>query len=265
MMKRRLKTPLLLGIIGSSIIFVLGLIGLIYFVNYRNFFELCEVILNEDVSGEGITLQATILELFPFLTVENIRTTMYIYLIISNVLAMVLSIPNIVFSLICMKDVSLDVEAFQKRNKLHIFLIISFAISYIANSYEQASMISQGISFVSIGAVVLMFIGFIKTIQEVRLNKYYYNMLQARKAQEEKMQNERYSFDKSKFNQPEGNQIGEENLEKPEIKEEVKVDQSKLDELYSLLAKLEKSYKNGEITEEDYQRMKKTILENYMN
>ena len=113
MMKRRLKTPLLLGIIGSSSIFVLGLIGLIYFVNYRNFFELCEVILNEDVSVEGITLQATILELFPFLTVENIRTTMYIYLIISNVLAMVLSIPNIVFSLICMKDVSLDVEAFQ--------------------------------------------------------------------------------------------------------------------------------------------------------
>ena len=121
MMKRRLKTPLLLGIIGSSIIFVLGLIGLIYFVNYRNFFELCEVILNEDVSGEGITLQATILELFPVLTVENIRTTIYIYLIISNVLAMVLSIANIVFSLICMNDVSFDVEAFLKRINLHIF------------------------------------------------------------------------------------------------------------------------------------------------
>ena len=43
-----------------------------------------------------------------------------------------------------------------------------------------------------------------------------------------------------------------------------KLTQSKLDEFYTLLSKLEKSYKNGEVTQEDYERMKKTILENYM-
>ena len=37
----------------------------------------------------------------------------------------------------------------------------------------------------------------------------------------------------------------------------------RLDELYSLLAKLEKSYKNNEISTEEYQRMKETILSNF--
>ena len=57
---------------------------------------------------------------------------------------------------------------------------------------------------------------------------------------------------------------GEENLEKPVVNQEPTIDQSKLDEMYELLSKLEKSYKENKITSEDYERMKKTILDNYL-
>ena len=46
-----------------------------------------------------------------------------------------------------------------------------------------------------------------------------------------------------------------------DIQEEVN---NKLDEMYELLSKLEKSYKENKITSEDYERMKKTILDNYL-
>jgi len=57
------------------------------------------------------------------------------------------------------------------------------------------------------------------------------------------------------------------NVEVKEVKDEkeVKVDNEKLNQVYELLSKLEKSYKNGEVSEEDYNRMKQTILDNYLN
>ena len=39
--------------------------------------------------------------------------------------------------------------------------------------------------------------------------------------------------------------------------------QDNLEDLYNLIAKLEKSYKDGEISQEDYERMKQTIINNY--
>ena len=47
------------------------------------------------------------------------------------------------------------------------------------------------------------------------------------------------------------------------IKQEEK--KQKLEETFELLSKLEKSYKNGEIDEETYKRMKATIMDNLNN
>ena len=185
-------------------------------------------------------------------------------------MAVVLSIPCFVLSLLSFKDSSLDANEFQKRNKKHIFLLISFGLAYLANSYELGSTVVPTLSIFSLAAGVLIIFGFFKVLQQIRFNKYYLKVLQAKKAQEEAKEQQRYTFEQTRFEtNNQGNQIGEENLAQPEIKEEVKeqpseLEKVKLDELYSLLSKLEKSYKNGEVNQEDYERMKKTLLENYM-
>lgn len=265
-MNRRLRTPLLFGLIGSSVIFICALVGLIGLSNYRNFFEFYESYLGQEIT-EGMTIEEIILQMYPAISTSTIRIALYYFFIFSNVLSMLLSIPCIVFSLICFKDTTLTAEEFQKRNKLHIFLLISFGLSYLASSYEMGSTAFSALSIFSLAAVVFIFIGFFKSLQVVRLNKYVLKVRKSKKAYEEKLRQEQErKAQEESFVQSTGNQIGEENLTKPEIKEETvtPVDQVKLDELYSLLSKLEKSYKNGEVSQEDYERMKKTILENYM-
>lgn len=266
-MNSRFKTPLLFGLIGSSITFICALIGVIYLSNYTNYFEFCEAFMAQVLSN-GMTVEDVIKEMAPVITESMVRVAMYYYFLISGMLSMLLCIPCIVLSILSFRSSTLSAEDFQKRNKLHVFLLISFGLSYLANSYEMGSTALSAISIFAIIALVLVIIGFFKALSVVRFNKYLLKVQTTRKAYEEKLRQEQEmkAAEEAKFANAEANQIGEENLEKPETHEETatQVDQVKLDELYSLLSKLEKSYKNGEVTQEDYERMKKTILENYM-
>ena len=264
-MKRRLNVPLILALIGSGLSFVLGLVGLIYLSKYRNFFAFYKEYLGQEFEA-GQTIEQYILTLFPSITVANLRTIIYSYFVASSVLSVVMCIPAIIFAILCFKDNENSVEEFQARNKLHIWLLVSIGLAYLGNGYEMCSLVFEELGIISIGAVVVLIIAFIKIIKVMRLNSYAFKLSQIRKAQEEKQEQDRYSYDQSRFEPAsnEGNQIGEENLDKPVINEEPTVDQSKLDEMYELLSKLEKSYKENNISKEDYERMKKTILDNYL-
>lgn len=263
-MKRRLNLPLILTLIGSGLSLIIGLVGLIYLAQFKNFFSLYEMIVNQEVQA-GQTIEELILSIVPTMTSTNLRTMMYSYFIVSSVLSIIMCIPAIIFSILCFKDNECSVEEFQARNKYHIWLLVSIGLAFIGNGYEMGSMVFETLSIFSTGAIVVLVIAFVKVVQTMRLNSYAFKLSQARKAQEAKEEQDRYSFDQSRYESTsEGNQIGEENLEKPVVNQEPVVDQSKLDEMYELLSKLEKSYKENKISTEDYERMKKTILENYL-
>ena len=264
MKKRRLNLPLILTLIGSGLSLIFGLVGLIYLAQYKNFFGFYEMFLGQEVA-QGQTIEDLILSIVPTMTTANLRTMMYSYFIVSGVLSILMCVPAIIFAILCFKDNECSVEEFQARNKYHVWLLVSIGLAYMGNSYEMGSLAFDALSIFSIGAVVVLVIAFIKVIQVMRLNSYAFKLSLARKAQEEKEAQDRYSYDQTRYESTsEGNQIGEENLEKPVVNQEPTVDQSKLDEMYELLSKLEKSYKENKITSEDYERMKKTILDNYL-
>ena len=49
--------------------------------------------------------------------------------------------------------------------------------------------------------------------------------------------------------------------EKPKVEEKARVSKERLEQVYELLAKLEKEHTNNLINDEDYERMKKTIID----
>lgn len=264
MKKRRLNVPLILTLIGSGLSFILGLVGLIYLSKYRNFFAFYKEYLGQEYEA-GQTIEQYIVTLFPSITVANLRAIIYSYFVASSVLSVIMCTPAIIFAILCFRDNECSVEEFQARNKYHVWLLVSIGLAFLGNGYEMCSLVFEGLGIISTGAVVVLVIAFIKVIQVMRLNSYAFKLYLARKAQEEKAAQDRYSYDQTRYESTsEGNQIGEENLEKPVVNQEPTVDQSKLDEMYELLSKLEKSYKENKITSEDYERMKKTILDNYL-
>ena len=176
-MNVRFKTPILFGLICSSLTIILGIVGIVYLVNYDNFFVFFEEFMSEEYI-EGTTLESMIFQYFPSLTIDTLRTFVYIYFIVSGVMAVVLSIPCFVLSLLSFKDSSLDANEFQKRNKKHIFLLISFGLAYLANSYELGSTVVPTLSIFSLAAGVLIIFGFFKVLQQIRFNKYYLKVLQ---------------------------------------------------------------------------------------
>ena len=264
-MDRRLKTPLILVLIACGINIICALLGLIYLAQYDNFFAYFELMMNTEIE-EGMTILSYISSLLPDFSAEKLRSILYVYFIVTNVFSILLSIPGIIFSSITFKDNDISVEDFQARNKFHIWLLVSIGLAYFSNSYEMGSAIYSVLSTFSLAVIVLLVVAFIKVLRAVRYNKYAFDLYLVRKAKEEKEQANDYEFKpaNNEFEYEHGRQIGEENLDKPVSETRPSIDQSKLDEMYQLLAKLEKSYKANEITFEDYDRMKKTILENYL-
>ena len=66
-MNSRFKTPLLFGLIGSSVTFICALIGVIYLANYTNYFEFCETLMAQVLSN-GMTVEDMIKEMAPMIT-----------------------------------------------------------------------------------------------------------------------------------------------------------------------------------------------------
>ena len=164
-----------------------------------------------------------------------------------------------------MNHYKLSIEDFNKKNKYHIFYIVTLGVTLLLMENDAGSYAFDIFTFTRIAAMVLLIIALANTLTYFVYAKRRYKKEQATIKDEV---SETYDFKDAEepFTFDEGKQIGEEVLDKPNIQqdEDYAKRQEKLEEMYALLAKLEKQYKNGEISLEDYQRMKETILENYL-
>ena len=198
---------------------------------------------------------------------ELLKMTLFVTLIVMNILYIVLAIPGIVVAVLCLKDGLADVEVFQKRKGLHIFQIVSIGLALLANSVSvNEYTVSSSMYMLRLPILALLIIALGNTIRELVINSRVFNKPN-NPSQEQIRQENDYNFE-DRFEKP---RESEEYRDYPDIKEEkvddekVKQRQEQLEKAYELLAKLEKSYKNGEISKDDYDRMKKTILDDFMN
>lgn len=181
----------------------------------------------------------------------------YIYMLITAIMLLLLSIALFVLSVHVENCFDFSIEKLNKRKPLYIvYLILIIATLLFTSNFEIPStgLIISSLYIVSIILLIISLVGAIKILISIS-NEYKKSKVEPelQTTPSEKQPD----FDSSIHS---GNQIGEENLDKPII---INNNQEKLDEMYLLLSKLEKQFKNGEISNDDYQRMKETILNTY--
>lgn len=261
-MYRRMKKAPVLSLIASCLIFISTLVGMIVFSTVNAFYNLAEYLV-QDIQIDGKNL-FEILESANF-NLGAFMVTLYVTFMFLNVVLLVACVLLFVNSIRVMNHYKLSIEDFNKKNKSHIFYIVTLGVTLLLMENDAGSYAFDIFTFTSIAAMVLLIIALANTLTYVVYAKRRYKKEQATIKDEA---SETYDFKEAEepFTFDGGKQIGEEVLDKPNIQqdEEYAKRQEKLEEMYALLAKLEKQYKNGEISLEDYQRMKETILENYL-
>lgn len=262
MNRKRFNLATLFGIIASSLLLLSAIVCMVLTLPPDAFAQIFDELLRNPVFGEMINEAIT-----PEVPLSIVATIFYIVFIVFNVLSALMAIPALVLSLINQKDKYLSVDEFQKRNKVHIGLLITFGIGYLGNSYSMISIFDETLSILSTISIALFIVGFIFALKEILFNKKVYD------AQNNSVVDMVTPVNNNVTINENGNVVLKKKNENDEVKvveekeivEDIKADNDKLNEVYELLSKLEKSYKNGEISEEDYKRMKETILKNYLN
>lgn len=254
-MHKKYKVSLILSMIGSSLAFVFAFLGLIFLSVYEIYANALNIFLNTSVSSDGTTLLQMLNELG--ILVEDFALGFYIFTIIMNIFTVLLAIPCVVLTIISFNNINLSPVEFQKKSKLHIWRLISVGLAIESISMEMLSYIESSLSTISTlvnaALIVSLVFGIISLVENNKVVK---------KINSKVTQAEIHPT----YNEVINNEIIDVKEDKvEEVKEEPKIiEQAKLDEMYDLLSKLEKSYKSGEMTYEDYERMKKTILDNYL-
>lgn len=263
--KKRYNTAVLLTYIASALTLLLAIISLIMIIPLNSYSEIFMSLKNNEVYGE-------LIDLFISQGIDEtyLSATLYIILIIFTVLSLLLAIPSLVFAVLNKNEKNLSLEDFQKNSKKHIWFLISIGLGYYSNSSNIVSSLIQEMSLLNTAATILYVIAFIFALitiinnrkalknkeQEVNNNSnsdFYYNNYYDINNEDNISSNNNDNVSSNNDN----------NLNQNNQK--VKVDPKELDRVYELLSKLEKEYKNGEIQEEDYKRMKETILKNYLD
>ena len=253
-MKKRFKLATVFTIIASAFCIFNGFIGAIGLFFDEVYNSIWQYFMSQvDVSNINDP------EIYEFL--EYLQTILRVALIGANVLAGLSAIPSLVFAIICANHNEYSVEAFQRKNGLHIAFLVFIGIS---NNYSAggstASFVSDLFSLLDTVAAVFLTISFIFALIEIIQN--YRSVKAAEKYCNVSTQEIKPTFE---------NEVEQQKPLEAEIapvvvesEKEVKVvKQDNLEDLYNLIAKLEKSYKDGEISQEDYERMKQTIINNY--
>ena len=252
-MRKKYKVSLILGIVSSSVALFLSLISLIYFAVYQNFVLFLDVILNT-ASSSGTTIYEMLYELG--IQISEIGVIIYAMMITFNIMSLLLAVPGFVLSLLGFRKINLSPEEFQRKNKFNVWRLIGVGLTIESLALQSTALIHELLSTISTLAnaacIVSLIFGIVALVENGKMLK--------------QAEQESYNATYSPVYNNEDNEIINEVLNEIENEEshDQQVDQSKLDEMYDLLAKLEKSYKNGEVSFDDYQRMKKTILDNYM-
>ena len=238
-LRRKYKTGITLGIIGLSLIILDGIIGAIALLDRVLVYQLLESLLMLDTT-------ISIEEMYQFFDVIQI------VLIFISLIAALLCIPGIIFLSIAAKDSKCDVNTFQSRTKKHVLALVFLGVAFVESSNAMGSIVLAELSVLSIAETVLCILSFVFILSEVRMNKRYFdNQVFVSSSNVE----EAIDVEDKKEEDP----FAQYRQEETQTQE----DKNSLEELYELLSKLEKQYKNNELSEEDYKRMKQTIIDNY--
>lgn len=253
-MNKKFKAAMILSVVVTSIVIFVALISLITLGSKEVFKE--KMLGLFEIEDDTLYLLGVELTSLVGLTTEQINeeialltATYYSMNLICSVLAIIFAGIALAFSIVCIKDCNLDVNTFRQRKKFHItigvmlifvFITTSFFVSGII--YSSLSLITDLVHYASLVNFILVFVG-IKS-------RPMYHYIPPEPANAESINNENNVIDEVSPVSSESKTQDEETIKK-------------LQEGYELLAKLEKSYRNNEISYEDYERMKNTILENF--
>ena len=243
---KKFKAASILGIIAGAFSIFYGIEGLLSYAIAENFFVLFDEMLQMVVDYEtGMTYLDLINELGIF-TIDSFRAILYVILVTISVISLVFGIVGVILASLCVKDGSINRQEFQKRNVKHVFFVISMGLLVVSGA---------DITFVlALIAFILALIDMTNNKKQLKIHNVSADENFYERAGEENF----FDYKKNPIPQ-EVVEVKEETVEEKIEKEEKKM---KLEETFELLSKLEKSYKNGEIDEEAYKRMKNTILDN---
>lgn len=253
-MKKLFKLATIFTIIASAFCIFNGLLGAIGLFSDEIFYEVFEYFAPLLRLDSTASADASILKVY-----------VRIVLIIINIMGAIFAIPSLVFAIICSKHNEYSVEAFQRKNGVHIaFLImVGIAMNY-SSSVNTAEFVDSTfglLNTVSDGFLVASFIFIlIEIISNFKQTKLVNTYGSVNDYEIKPVVENIDVVEQTKEVEVTDTEVDEKPQEQPEVKV---VNTSNLDDLYTLIAKLEKSYKDGEISKEDYERMKATIVNNY--
>ena len=248
---KKFKIATILGIITSAIALFTAIQGLVTVSIMENFFVLFDEMMNVVVDPSTGMTYLEVIEQTGVISVDEFRTVIYIIVLAMFVILLVVSIASLFVSIFSIKDGSLNRQEFQKKNVKHIFFVVFMGLLAF-------SIAGDIVSILSLIAFILALIDIVNNHKVLKLHNVSENENFYDNAGEENF------FDYKKNPIPEERkeevvEISQEDIIKQEEKKQ------KLEETFELLSKLEKSYKNGEIDEETYKRMKATIMDNLNN
>ena len=256
-MRKKYKVSLILGLVSSSVAMLLSLISLIYFAIYQNFVLFLDAILNT-TSSDG----RTILEMLTTLGIQvsEIGVIIYVMMTTFNIMSLLLAVPGFVFSLLGFRKLNLSPKEFQAKHKFNIWRLIGIGLTIESITLQSTALLHDLLStlstLVQAASIVALIFGIVTLVENRKMVKQ----------EEQRVYDAAYTPVYNEVKNKEDSDVLQEVLNEIDAEENVQpeAEPSKLDEMYDLLAKLEKSYKNGEVSYEDYERMKKTILDNYL-
>jgi hypothetical protein len=192
----------------------------------------------------------------------------YLSILLINILTTIMVLAILTFTLLCRNDHKLNLINYNRRRTLHVFYIVCLGIGFLCLDSNLISTFSPYASIcglLEVAVFVLYLIAFIFALKGEITNSRLANSIGGYNRYESKKyysgySNREYDNVNEVYEAPKVDEVEE----KEELPSETVSKEKDYTELYELLAKLEKQYKNGEIDSETYQRMKKTLLESYI-
>ena len=249
------KNSITLSLIAVSMNLMVLLISFCYFLPHETFAvfynDFTSIILDGELTvGDYFAENGVTAEIF------------YISVLIIHILSLLFYGAILVLAILCRNDYKLNAFLFNKRKVLHVFYIILIGLGFLTYGNSLISLYTVYGAFTSLfelASFVLYIIAFIFALKGVN---HYKNLVYSINGYNSNVTKKYYQgYDKTEYDNV--NKVYEE-VKEDEVKDKDEViDKVDYEELYLLLAKLEKQFKNGEVDEESYKRMKETLLNNY--
>lgn len=254
---RNFKRSITLTYVAVGLHLLVLLFSFIYFSVHKTFAEFF-VLISSTVIEEGTTLGQM------FEEVGILAEHLYIGIFMMNLIYLGFDIVLLIFALLCRNDHKLNLIRFNRKNVLHIFYIVFLGLGFLVFDSSLISVFSPfaGLAGLLETAIfVLYIVAFVNAIKGVYTNSNYMSSINGYSSSSSKKYYEGYTnHEYDNVNTVYEESKNDEVIDVEEERQESNVD---YEELYTLLAKLERQYKNGEIDEENYNRMKQTLLDNF--